>query len=1066
MANIDNSFTVETLSINDQVLIATGAFDPKTGAGYEAPVGSIFIRQAGVLSTLYVKTGSNDVDWTVITTANDVYTSEDISDFVEAAQDAIAVALAAGTQSGLSITYNDASNSFNAQIAENLVLPGTGSVTVPIGTTSERPASPAEGMLRYNSTTDDFEGYANSTWAPIVDTNDTRLNPKNVLVVQKTPGPGQFSSIKAAVDSVTGNSTTNPFVVLVHPGVYIEDTITMKTGVHVLTQTPFSVIVAPTNPANDLFLMAPSSGLRGLTISGCTNGRAVVALNAAGCFCVENFYNNNHTDIHVEGVSAPAQVVIVTTTFMASAARRYAGRVISNGSSAQLVVTTSFYSDVAGVGTNIDKLFDVTGPSASSSCSASTFLSAAGIGTGLCLSNGAIFSSSGATFNGFNRNVHIENAGAAPILRANLALINGVTYDLQDEHPGTSGYFTGSADRTKVVSDSDLTFAYNGTNTENSGFTIAGNLYMGLKHAEITQVTDLIQHTNPVGLVEGGELAPGVGLSVEVSEGFGYLEDAISDVARRVEWPTTSVALIDNSAQYIYIDNDGVPSATLAPPDYTTTIILGKAFTGGGFTIGVNFFPNTAHHSATLIDEFLRKAVGPIFGTGAIVSESTTPFELDVSNGTFYYSTLVYPITGGSAISFTHIYHTAGQIDFGLPTTLVNNTQYDNMTDLVSLSPGHYTKHVLWLSTNVVTGDYYLLVVGQEEYATLLEAENAPLPIASGAFSEDTVPVAAIIVQEGAANISEIIDIRPRIGFQSPSSSASSDHGNLTGLLDDDHPQYLLTNGSRTLSGNLNLGGNAITNVTTVNSVSVQTHASRHLPNGADPLATAAPANSLTAVSTNDVGIANSFARSDHSHAITGFQPSLKLYAENSTLPAAPTAGGVNSIALGSGAHALGNKSLAIGEYSIARVEGSVVQANGRFGSSGDAQTSFYLLRTSTIDASVSEAFVDGTAGTTRLIMPDNSTWLFRAKCVAHRTDAGDGHAGYTIDGVIYRGSGAGTVALQGSPIKNVIAESNAAWDINIEADSTNGALAVKVKGETGKTIRWLISVETIEVTN
>ena len=40
-----------------------------------------------------------------------------------------------------------------------------------------------------------------------------------------------------------------------------------------------------------------------------------------------------------------------------------------------------------------------------------------------------------------------------------------------------------------------------------------------------------------------------------------------------------------------------------------------------------------------------------------------------------------------------------------------------------------------------------------------------------------------------------------------------TDHGALSGLADDDHPQYLLTNGSRAMSGNLLMGGRQIRNI-------------------------------------------------------------------------------------------------------------------------------------------------------------------------------------------------------------------------------------------------------------
>ncbi len=52
-------------------------------------------------------------------------------------------------------------------IADNAVLPGTAAVTVPIGTTLQRPGTPVNGQIRYNSDLNIFEGYQNGTWGPI-----------------------------------------------------------------------------------------------------------------------------------------------------------------------------------------------------------------------------------------------------------------------------------------------------------------------------------------------------------------------------------------------------------------------------------------------------------------------------------------------------------------------------------------------------------------------------------------------------------------------------------------------------------------------------------------------------------------------------------------------------------------------------------------------------------------------------------------------------------------------------------------------------------------------------------
>lgn len=194
----------------------------------------------------------------------------------------------------------------------------------------------------------------------------------------------------------------------------------------------------------------------------------------------------------------------------------------------------------------------------------------------------------------------------------------------------------------------------------------------------------------------------------------------------------------------------------------------------------------------------------------------------------------------------------------------------------------------------------------------------------------------------------------------------------------------------------------------------------------------------------------------------------LNLYDENSSGFTAPVAAGTNSIALGSGAETSlsAPNSLAIGLQALARTQSGVVQAGGRFASNGDAQAGRYTLRTVTINNTPTEMFIDGTAGSVRLVLPDDATWTFRVTITGHRTDLGNGHAGYTASGVIYRGSGAATTSIQGSVNKVVLAESNPSWDINIGADNVNGSLRILVTGETAKTIRWLALVETVEITN
>jgi hypothetical protein len=75
-----------------------------------------------------------------------------------------------GNASGDTIT----ANAGTLNIPNNLIFNGTGSVTLPNGTTGQQPAPPAAGMIRYNSTTDSFEGYTTAKgWGAIGGGNST-----------------------------------------------------------------------------------------------------------------------------------------------------------------------------------------------------------------------------------------------------------------------------------------------------------------------------------------------------------------------------------------------------------------------------------------------------------------------------------------------------------------------------------------------------------------------------------------------------------------------------------------------------------------------------------------------------------------------------------------------------------------------------------------------------------------------------------------------------------------------------------------------------------------------------
>lgn len=142
-------------------------------------------------------------------------------------------------------------------------------------------------------------------------------------------------------------------------------------------------------------------------------------------------------------------------------------------------------------------------------------------------------------------------------------------------------------------------------------------------------------------------------------------------------------------------------------------------------------------------------------------------------------------------------------------------------------------------------------------------------------------------------------------------------------------------------------------------------------------------------------------------------------------------------------------------------LHGQQAHGNGRFAAKGDAQTSRFVARISTTNATPAEMFLNGSS--IRLTIATDTTWAFNIILVARRTDADNESAAYHFMGCIDRNGT--TTALVGTVTKAVLAEDTAAWDADVTADDTNEALVITVTGEASKTIRWVAYIRTVEVT-
>jgi len=114
----------------------------------------------------------------------------------------------------------------------------------------------------------------------------------------------------------------------------------------------------------------------------------------------------------------------------------------------------------------------------------------------------------------------------------------------------------------------------------------------------------------------------------------------------------------------------------------------------------------------------------------------------------------------------------------------------------------------------------------------------------------------------------------------------------------------------------------------------------------------------------------------------------------------------------------------------------------------------------STTDAAQIEIY-PSQSSSNRFTIASGAVYTFVATCVAKRTDSQGEVAGFEVKGVIKNISG--TTSIQGTNVSTELGGTSG-WALDLVADDTNDALAVKVTGEASKTIRWSVKVELVKV--
>ena len=990
-----------------------------------------------------------------------------------------------------------------------LTIGGTGAIEVPSGTTANRPVTGlANGALRYNADVTALEAYVGAGWATL-STGGTAVSTFSGGTTGLTPNSATSGAVTLAGTLVPANGgtgiTTTPLSgqLLIGNGTnYTVATLGTGTGISItagtgtlqVNNTGVTSNVAGTNitvsgatgavsiatsatPSFTTITSTQATGTAPFTVASTTN---VANLNASslngatfaapGTIGGGTAGSGAFTTLSASGVITSTQATgtapftVASTTNVAnlnasslSGATFAAPGAIGGGTAGAITGTTITANtgftgtltghaslDLALTGGTMtgDLVLYGSAPATSASAVPKSYVDS--VITGLTwkqavraasiaaltvtYSNGT--AGVGATLTNANTQAAFAIDGYTAALNDRI-LIKNQTSTLQNGiytvttlgSGATNWVLTRAVDsNTPALIDGEAVFVTLGSTMNDTGWTETATVTaVGTDAVVYAQFSGAGAYAAGTGLSLTGNTFANTGvLSLTTSSGLSTNTTATGAVSITNTGVTSNVAgtgiTVSGATGAVTITNSGVTSA-----------VAGTNITVSGAT-GAVTIATSATPSFTTITSTQTTGTAPF-----TVASTTNVANLNASslNG----ATFAAPgaIGGGTAAAGTFVALTAtGVISYA--TTTNNQTYSTTGAGVISISSGTAgtINNMSIGATTAGTGRFTSVT------ATGLTANSFLYSGTGGLLTTTTAPTNGqlLIGSTGSTPVAAALTQGTGITVTNAAGSITIANSGVTSVGGTGTVSGLTLTGTVTTTGNLTLGGTLA--VTASNFASQTANTVLAAPNGS------AGTPTFRTLAYADLPV--------------------KLYVENPSTPTTPLAAGTNAVATGSGTSASATSSQASGLQSIARVYGERALSSGQFATLGDAQHGEYNLRISTANATPTEAFLDGASA--RLVLPNNSAYMFVADIVCRRTDATGTVGAWTVSGLISRDATAATTAISGAVSKTTIAKTTSTMDVALTADTTNGSLNVNVTGVAAQTVRWSIYIRTQEVTN
>ena len=318
--------------------------------------------------------------------------------------------------------------------------------------------------------------------------------------------------------------------------------------------------------------------------------------------------------------------------------------------------------------------------------------------------------------------------------------------------------------------------------------------------ATFTKQCDFNKLFGSVGRATGGEITDAGSETINVAAGTGFIKATDSDTAELLsfDWAASNgITITTDTIQYVYVKyNSGTPvidiTATESSIDLDTEFPLGKVINEGG-TLHILFNPWWVTDGTTNIIERFQSEGHVIrdANVGGLGLSVTGTRSISVTAGQLWsrLNEFAIPAIDTNVSGTIEIYWRSGANTWtDADVAQYPITQYNRLSDntLQTINNNWYFN---WWVYAEADDTETAMVYPQAQYANAAsaEAESPPSSIPVH-ISENAILIGRILCKQG---VDAPIEVQSAFGTTFTASQAA-DHGNLAGLGDDDHPQYLL----------------------------------------------------------------------------------------------------------------------------------------------------------------------------------------------------------------------------------------------------------------------------------